>query len=70
MAAISERPRLGAAILAAVLITAGCSLVKPEEPAAVSGQQRVQRLAADGKHAEAARGYADLAAQNPSDHDN
>lgn len=70
MAAIFERPRLGAAILAAVLIAAGCSLIKPEEPAAVSSQQRVQRLAADGKHADAARGYADLAARNPSDHDN
>ena len=70
MAAMSERPRLAAAILAAVLIAAGCSLLKPEEPAGVSGQQRVQRLAADGKHADAARGYADLAARNPPDRDN
>jgi outer membrane PBP1 activator LpoA protein len=69
MAAMSERPRLGAAILAAVLIAAGCSLIKPEEPAGISGQQRVQRLAADGKHADAARGYADLAARYPPDRD-
>jgi uncharacterized protein len=76
MAAISQRPRLAAlpalvtTILAVLLVAAGCSLIKPEEPSAVSNQARAQRLASDGKHADAARAYADLAAQNPTDHDN
>jgi outer membrane PBP1 activator LpoA protein len=51
------------------LTAAGCSLVKPEESAAVSSPQSAQRLAADGRHAEAARAYADLAAQNLKDRD-
>ena len=74
MAAISRRPRfaLAAAASAAALsvILAACSLVKPEQPAPVSGQERAQRLAAAGKHAEAAGAYAELAAQLPGDHDN
>jgi uncharacterized protein len=80
MAAISQRPRpaalaamtatMGMTLLAALLAVAGCSLIKPEEPSVVSNQARAQRLATDGKHADAARAYADLAAQNPADHDN
>src|SRR5579863_8555788 len=58
------------ALSAALLVAAGCSLIRQEQPAAASDQQRAQRLAADGKHADAARIYSDLAAQNPSDHDN
>jgi len=68
MAAISERPRL-LAVLMAVLVVAGCSLVKPEQPNVASNQERAQHLATDGKHADAARAYADLAAQNPTDRD-
>jgi len=69
MAAISQR-LCSALLSAALLAAAGCSLVRQEQPAAASDQQRAQRLVADGKHADAARVYADLAAQNPSDHDN
>jgi outer membrane PBP1 activator LpoA protein len=57
------------AIFAALLLAAGCSLVKPEQPGP-SDQQRGQRLAAEGKHAEAARLYAELAARTPAEHDN
>jgi hypothetical protein len=50
------------------LIVAACSLVKPEAPA--GQQERAQRLANTGKHADAARVYADLAAQDTPDRDN
>jgi hypothetical protein len=76
MAAISRRPRLAAGrplstiLLAAALIAAGCSLLRPEQPTAASSQERAQNLAAQGKHADAARAYADLAGQNPSERDN
>src|ERR1700692_1715446 len=79
MAVISERPRLAArsalaatlamTMLAALWVAAGCSLIKSEQPS-VSGQASAQHLAAEGKHADAARSYADLAAQNPGEHDN
>lgn len=69
MAVISRRPRFAlAAVLSAVV--AACSLVRPEPSTTPSGQERAQRLAASGKHSEAARAYADLAAQLPADHDN
>jgi uncharacterized protein len=70
MAAISRRPRLAlyAALMLSVLAGA-CSLVKPtEEP--LGGQQRAARLVREGKHAEAAKAYADLAVQFPGDNDN
>lgn len=76
MGVISRRPRpmvlaMLAAALVASMLDAGCSLLKTEPPPTpVSAQERAQRLAADGKHAEAARAYAELAAQLPSDHDN
>ena len=63
MAAISRRPRptlcavLAASLLAASLLAAGCSLVKPEETGPDT-QAQAQRLAAEGKHADAAREYA------------
>jgi uncharacterized protein len=56
-------------VLAALLLGAGCSLLKPEQPSA-SDQQRAQRLAAEGKHAEAARLYGELAARTAAEHDN
>ncbi len=69
MAAISQRPRLKlCALLGASLIAAACSLVKPvETPADAAGQ--AAQLARAGKHAEAARAYADLAAATPEDRD-
>ena len=76
MAAISRRPRLAASrplsmiLLAAVLIAAGCSLMRSEQPPVVPSLERAQSLAAQGKHADAARAYADLADQNPSERDN
>jgi uncharacterized protein len=70
MAAISRRPRLPLyAALMASLILASCSLLKqaqtPEDK-----QERAQHLAQTGKHADAAQAYADLAAQQPAEHDN
>jgi len=71
MAAISLRPRLAfAAALALSLLLAACSLMRPEQPEPSSPQERAQRLALAGNHAEAAKGYADLAAQLPADRDN
>jgi outer membrane PBP1 activator LpoA protein len=52
-----------------VLIAAGCSLVKPVEGPA-DKQEHAARLVREGKHADAARIYADLAAQLPADSDN
>jgi outer membrane PBP1 activator LpoA protein len=70
MAAISRRPRLalGAALSLVLLVTA-CSLVKPTEGPS-DGQERAARLVRDGKHADAARAYADLAMQFPAENDN
>ena len=64
MAVISRRPRLVlCAALAASLLAAACSLLKPV-PTAVERQERAQHLAAEGKHADAARAYAELAARS------
>ncbi len=70
MAAMSRRPRLAlCAALLLSLLTVACSLVKPtEEPS--DAQERAARLAQAGKHAEAAKAYADLAQQFPGDSDN
>ena len=57
------------AALAAALLAAGCSLLKPV-PTAVQSQERAQHLAAEGKHSDAARAYAELAAQAPAERDN
>jgi outer membrane PBP1 activator LpoA protein len=67
MAAISLRPRFA---LALALLLPGCSLMRSEQPQPVSAEERAQRLAIAGNHAQAAEGYADLAAQSPTDHDN
>jgi outer membrane PBP1 activator LpoA protein len=70
MAAISRRPRLALyAALAASLALAGCSLVKQEQPPP-DKQERVLRLGQEGKHAEAAQAYAELAQLQPANHDN
>ncbi|HMI73442.1 MAG TPA: hypothetical protein VK495_01985, partial [Steroidobacteraceae bacterium] len=70
MAAILGRPRLmRGAILTLSLIAAACSLIRPTETP-VDKQEHAARLARDGKHAEAARAYADLAVQLPADRDN
>jgi uncharacterized protein len=69
MAAISRRPRLACyAVLIVSLIAAGCSLLKQEGPA--DKQEHAARLVREGKHADAARAYADLATQLPADSDN
>ncbi len=70
MAAMQRRPR--PALFAAVLISvlaAACSLVKPVETPAEK-QEQAAHLVRDGKHAEAARAYGDLAVQVPADSDN
>ncbi|HEY2465224.1 MAG TPA: penicillin-binding protein activator [Steroidobacteraceae bacterium] len=70
MAAISRRPRLAQiAVLATALIAAACSLIKPTETT-LDKQEHAARLVHDGKHAEAARLYADLALQLPAENDN
>ncbi|MDP9011641.1 MAG: penicillin-binding protein activator [Pseudomonadota bacterium] len=55
--------------LTLALIAAACSLVKPVETAA-DKQTRAGTLAREGKHAEAAQAYADLAIEEPAGHDN
>jgi uncharacterized protein len=70
MAAISRRPRLlPYAALTVALMLAACSLVKPVQTPE-DKQERALRLAHDGKHAEAAQAYAELAASEPANHDN
>ncbi|HEX3398587.1 MAG TPA: penicillin-binding protein activator [Steroidobacteraceae bacterium] len=70
MAAITRRPRLARyAVLAVTMIAAACSLLKPTETV-LDKQEHAARLAHDGKHAEAARLYADLAVQVPAESDN
>jgi outer membrane PBP1 activator LpoA protein len=70
MAVISRRPRLAQiAVLALALIAAACSLIKPTETP-LEKQEHAARLARDGKHADAARVYDDLAAQLPAESDN
>src|SRR5258708_5260571 len=69
MGVILRRPRL--LTLCAVLtlsLIAACSLVKPIETS-VDKQTRARTLALEGKHADAARAYAELAADTPADHD-
>jgi uncharacterized protein len=70
MAAITRRPRLARyAVLMVAMIATACSLIKPSEnPADL--QERAARLVRDGKHAEAAKVYADLAMQTPAESDN
>src|SRR5271154_6221955 len=68
MAANSPRPRALCAALLVSLLAAGCSLVNQGETAA-DKQEQAARLVRDGKHAEAARAYADLAVQVPADND-
>ena len=70
MAVISRRPRRAPwAALAVSLILAACSLVKQEQ-APENQQARAVRLAQDGRNAEAAQAYAELAALQPANHDN
>lgn len=70
MAVISRRPRLAQiAVLALASLAAACSLVKPTETS-LDKQEHAARLVHDGKHAEAARVYADLAQQLPEESDN
>src|SRR6202020_1564435 len=70
MAVISRRPRLAQiAVLAVALIAAACSLVKPTE-STQDKQEHAARLAREGKHADAARVYEDLATQLPAENDN
>jgi uncharacterized protein len=69
MAVISRRPRPAlCAILTLTLIAAACSLVRPVENP-VDKQADAAELATHGKHPEAARAYADLAAATPANHD-
>src|ERR1700722_7440381 len=70
MAAIARRPRLPLyAALAASLVLAACSLLKQAQ-VPVSQQERAQHPAQTGKHAEAAKAYAELAGLQPAEHDN
>jgi len=70
MAAISRRPRLLLyAALTISLLLAACSLMKPAQ-APEDPQARALRLAQEGRHADAAQAYAELAAQQPAESDN
>src|ERR1700676_1326351 len=70
MAVISRRPRLTlCALMIGSLMAAACSLVKPIETPA-DKQAQAAKLAGEGKPVDAARAYADLAAESAVDHDN
>jgi outer membrane PBP1 activator LpoA protein len=70
MAQVTWRPRATLSIvMACLLFTAACSLVRPEE-AAPDTQEQATRLVREGRHAEAAQLYAQLAAQTPDERDN
>jgi outer membrane PBP1 activator LpoA protein len=70
MAVISRRPRLPLyAALTVSLVLAACSLMQPAQPPE-DKQARALHLARDGKHAEAAQAYAELATLQPAEHDN
>ncbi len=70
MAAIPRRPRLAPyMVLTLALILGACSLVKPVQTPE-DKQARALRLSQDGKHAESAQAYAELAASEPANHDN
>ncbi len=75
MAVITRRPRLALCTLSSLFfITTACSLVKPVE-APLDRQAQAKALVNEGKHAEAARLYGELAAGSPAagsppDHDN
>jgi outer membrane PBP1 activator LpoA protein len=70
MAVISRRPRLPLyAALMISLVLAACSLLKPAQ-IPENKQERALHLMREGKHAEAAQAYAELATLQPADHDN
>jgi outer membrane PBP1 activator LpoA protein len=71
MAAISRRPRLPlfAALAVSLIMATACTLLKPAQ-APEDRQERAQRLGVEGKHAEAAQAYAELADLQPTNHDN
>jgi uncharacterized protein len=70
MAAISRRPRLALCAALAISLSVGaCTLVKPPLPP-VDKQEQAAKLTRDGKHAEAARAYAELSVEQPANHDN
>ncbi len=68
LAAIRRRPWFLLGAVLALAAPAACSLVQaPESP--VDQRTQVERLVQGGRHAEAAQGYAELAAASPPDHD-
>jgi outer membrane PBP1 activator LpoA protein len=70
MAVISRRPRLPLyAALMISLVLAACSLLKPAQ-IPEDKQERALQLMREGKHAEAAQAYAELATLQPAEHDN
>jgi uncharacterized protein len=69
MAVTSRRPRLTlCTMLTFSLIAAACSLVRPVETPA-DKQTRAKSLATAGNHVDAARAYAELATEDPAQHD-
>lgn len=70
MAATIRRPRAAfGAALAASLLLAACSLVRTTEGPA-DRQEQAARFVHEGRHAEAADVYLQLAQQQPAEHDN
>ncbi len=70
MAVISRRPRLTLCIVLTLsIIDAACSLVRPVETLG-DKQAQAKSLAGAGNHADAARAYAELATEDPAEHDN
>jgi outer membrane PBP1 activator LpoA protein len=69
MAPITRRPCLVLYVVLAVAATlVGCSLINPA-PTPVDRQEQVARLVRDGRHADAARLYAEMAAAPGADRD-
>jgi uncharacterized protein len=69
MAVISCRPRLLLSELLLLAVLSACSLMQPAESVG-DKQAHAQHLAAEGKHADAARAYAELATASPAESDN
>jgi outer membrane PBP1 activator LpoA protein len=68
LAAVRRRSWSGLGVALVLCAQTACSLVQaPETP--VDPRTQVERLVQTGRHAEAARGYADLSAASPTDHD-
>jgi outer membrane PBP1 activator LpoA protein len=66
---MQRAPAAPLAVALLCLMAAACSLVKPAEESEIDLQDQAARMVREGKHSEAAQTYAQLAAQQPDNHD-